>query len=55
VLGLGIFNSQQKKKTWKDIFEIEFENWNRFHYLLSDLSGIGKQLKNLTQFTYEIT
>lgn len=53
VLGLGIFNSQQKKKTWKDIFEIEFDNWNRCHYLLSDLSGIGKQLTNLPQLTYE--
>ena len=44
ILNLSIFNNQPKKKTWKDIFEIEFNDWNRCHYLISDISGIGKQL-----------
>jgi hypothetical protein len=46
ILNLSIFNNQSKKKTWKDIFEIEFNDWNRCHYLLGDISGIGKQLPN---------
>ena len=43
---MSIFNNQPKKKTWKEIFEIEFNDWNRCHYLISDISGIGKQLPN---------
>jgi len=46
ILNLSIFNNQSKKKTWKDMFNIEFAEWNRCHYLISDLSGIGKQLSN---------
>jgi hypothetical protein len=53
ILGLGIFNSQPKKKTWNDIFQIEFDSWNKCHYLLSDLSGIGKQLTDLPRLSYE--
>jgi hypothetical protein len=44
ILNLSIFNNQPQKKTWKEIFEIEFNDWNRCHYLISDISGIGKQL-----------
>lgn len=43
ILGLNIFNGQSKQ-TWKDMFEIEFKDWNRCHYLISDLSGISGQL-----------
>jgi len=46
ILGLNIFNGQKNKKTWNDIFKIEFNDWNRCHYLTSDLSGIGQQLPN---------
>lgn len=46
ILNLSIFNNQPKKKTWKEIFNIEFDEWNRCHYLLSDMSGIGKQLSS---------
>lgn len=45
ILGLDIFNGQATKK-WSDIFGIEFNNWNKCHYLISDLSGIGNQLTN---------
>jgi len=58
ILNLSIFNNQPKKKTWKDIFEIEFAEWNRCHYLISDLSGIGKQLSNnheKLQLTFDST
>lgn len=43
ILGLDIFGNQQKK-SWNDTFGIEFQDWNRCHYLASDLSGIGAQL-----------
>ena len=44
ILGLSIFNDQSSKKSWKDIFQLEFSDWNKCHYLISDLSGIGTQL-----------
>ena len=43
VLGLDIFGGQQTK-SWHDTFGIEFQDWNRCHYLASDLSGISAQL-----------
>lgn len=45
IMGLNIFNGQEKRD-WKDIFDIEFQDWNRCHYLISDLSGVSKQLPN---------
>lgn len=52
ILNLNIFNGQKTRKTWKDIFQIEFQDWNRCHYLISDLSGISSQLP-VKQITYE--
>jgi len=43
ILGLNLFRSQNKK-TWKQTFDIDFSEWNKCHYLLGDLSGIGSQL-----------
>ena len=43
ILGLDIFGGQQTK-TWNDTFGIEFQDWNRLHYLVSDISGISAQL-----------
>jgi hypothetical protein len=57
-LNLSIFNKQDKKKTWKEIFKIEFADWNRCHYLISDISGIGQQLSNSQgrpQLTFDST
>lgn len=45
VLDLPIFGGQPRI-TWEDTFGINFENWNKCHYLLSDISGIGPQLQN---------
>ena len=54
ILDLPIFNNQAVKKTWKDTFDIEFKDWNKVHYLGSDLSGIGGQLDADTkQLTFE--
>lgn len=45
VLNLNIFKDQEKKKSWQDIFGINFTDWNKCHYLISDMSGIGQQLE----------
>lgn len=45
ILNLPIFNSQFRL-SWNDCFGIEFQDWNRCHYLNSDISGLGKQLQN---------
>jgi hypothetical protein len=47
ILALPMF-AGQAKKTWKDIFQLDFADWNRCHYLVSDLSGISGQLPNST-------
>jgi hypothetical protein len=52
ILGLSIFNNQ-KKQSWQDIFQIEFKDWNRCHYLISDLSGISNQLATRPQLTFD--
>jgi hypothetical protein len=44
ILDLPIFNSHTKKITWQDSFDIEFADWNRCHYLCSDMSGISTQI-----------
>ena len=44
ILNLGVFRSQPQKISWADHFGIDFSQWNRCHYLLSDLSGISQQL-----------
>ena len=44
-------------KSWNDTFGIEFQDWNRCHYLASDISGISAQLPapgNL-QITFDST
>jgi hypothetical protein len=45
ILNLDIFGNQPKK-LWNDTFGIEFKDWNRCHYLVSDMSGISAQLSN---------
>lgn len=44
ILQLPIFQSQPKRLSWSDNFDIEFQDWNRCHYLCSDISGLGSQL-----------
>ena len=45
ILNLGIFNNQPRKISWQDTFGLGFKEWNALHYHISDLSGIGNQLK----------
>ena len=51
ILNLDIFHGTQRL-SWKDTFDIDFQDWNRCHYLTSDLSGIGHQL-SVPQLTYD--
>lgn len=44
ILDLDIFHNQ-RKKDWHDTFGIAFADWNRCHYLVSDISGLGLQLE----------
>jgi len=44
ILGLDIFQSQPRRVTWQQSFDIEFNDWNRCHYLCSDISGLSAQL-----------
>jgi hypothetical protein len=43
ILGLNIFRDQPAV-SWQSSFDIDFSDWNRCHYLLSDMSGLGRQL-----------
>ena len=53
ILGLDIFSNQPEKKSWNDIFKLEFNDWNRCHYLVSDLSGISSQLADRPLLTFD--
>jgi hypothetical protein len=44
ILGLPVFQSQPRRLSWHSNFGIKFEDWNRCHYLLSDMSGVSAQL-----------
>jgi hypothetical protein len=48
ILNLAVFNDKPRK-TWKDTFQIGFQDWNMCHYLFSDLSGLGNQLPDHSQ------
>ena len=40
ILGLPVF-AGQKKKTFQDIFGIDFQDWNRCHYYVSDIGALA--------------
>jgi len=44
ILQLPIFDNQHQKISWKNKFDIEFNEWNKVNYLVSDLSGLSQQL-----------
>jgi len=41
ILSLPIFTSQSQKITWKDTYDIDFSDWNRTHYYLSNIESIA--------------
>lgn len=44
ILTLPLFDNQPKRLSWQDTFDIGFQDWNRCHYLCSDMSGLSEQL-----------
>jgi hypothetical protein len=40
ILDLPIFASQSNRITWKDTYGIDFHEWNKCHYLASDIGGL---------------
>lgn len=49
ILDLPIFRNQTQKLTWRDTFDIGFAEWNRCHYLCSDISALGNRLTHERQ------
>ena len=41
ILSLPIFNGQHTKKTWENVYGISFNDWNRCHFLSSDIGSIA--------------
>jgi len=41
ILGLPIFAQQPQLLTWKDTFDMEFDTWNRCHYINSDIGTLA--------------
>jgi hypothetical protein len=41
ILNLPIFSKQTQKLTWQDNFGIDFDQWNRCHYIGSDLGTLA--------------
>ncbi len=41
ILNLPIFAQQQQQLTWKDKFDIDFDQWNLCHYVRSDLGTLA--------------
>jgi hypothetical protein len=52
ILDLPVFSKQSNRVTWDKNFGISFNNWNKMHYVRSDLTelppSLDKNLKNLT-------
>ena len=44
ILGLPIFRNHTQRLSWQDKFDLPFQDWNRCHYLCSDISALGRQL-----------
>jgi hypothetical protein len=50
ILDLPVFNSQPKKITWQDKFDMDFQTWNLCHHIPSDLGAVtAAQLHSLAE------
>ena len=52
ILKLPIFDNTSRL-TWNQTFGIDFNDWNKVHYYLSDMSGIGRQLEDQKLLEYK--
>lgn len=44
ILDLPVFANQKKRVTWDNNFDISFNDWNKMHYLYSDVSSLPPNL-----------
>jgi hypothetical protein len=55
ILNLPIFSNQPQRITWKDTYDIEFNDWNRCHRLTSDIGTLALDHKeNFLQLTQQL-
>jgi len=40
ILNLPVFNRQQKKLSWQDVYGVNFNDWNRCHKYLHNVQGV---------------
>jgi hypothetical protein len=51
ILNLPVFNRQQKKLSWQDVYDVNFNDWNRCHKYLHDVQGaLSNKNPNLLEF-----
>jgi hypothetical protein len=51
ILNLPIFSSQKEKKSWQDVYGVNFNDWNRCHKYLHDVQGmVSKENSKLLEF-----
>jgi len=46
IMNLDIFQNQTQRLSWAEMFDIDFTDWNRCHYLVSDMSSVGMRLEH---------
>jgi len=52
ILNLPVFNRQQKKLSWQDVYGVNFNDWNRCHKHLHDVQGaLSNKNPNLLEFS----
>lgn len=55
ILNLPVFAGQPKQVTWKDVYNIDFTDWNRCHYFTSNVETLAltDDHKPVAQLTFE--
>lgn len=55
ILNLPVFAGQPQRITWKDVFNIDFANWNRCHFFTSNMETLALENKNepVAQLTFD--
>lgn len=55
ILDLPFFTDKQKSKTWKDVYGITFEDWNKCHFYTGDIGSIAlDKSKDYSNFVNQI-
>jgi hypothetical protein len=55
ILNLPIFQGQPRKITWRDKFDIDFNDWNRLHHIPSDLGSLTSSALDLLRLQHQAT